>query len=321
MNWLISPGALRRQGVMGMNQRNLHFVGRYNPRQAYPLVDNKLRTKRLAERAGIPMPALIHEVSRQHQIEAIEPDLSRLDEFVIKPAHGSGGKGILVIASRDRDAFVKSSGERVDLNHVKHLLTNIISGLYSLGGRSDDAIIESLVHTHPMFTNLSIDGVPDIRVIVFKGFPVMAMLRLGTHASDGKANLHQGAIGVGLDIQTGESIGAVQRNRPLTKHPDTGEPLQGITIPNWRDLLTLAARCHDVTGLGYLGCDIVLDADKGPLLLEMNARPGLGIQIANGNGLGERLRAIEGLDLFAPSLEERVDHAMNGLGRIFGAAV
>ncbi|MCY4342329.1 MAG: alpha-L-glutamate ligase-like protein [Gammaproteobacteria bacterium] len=319
MSWLVSPGTLRRQGVMGMNQRNLHFVGRHNPRQAYPLVDNKLRTKRLAKRAGIPMPDLLHEVSRQHQIEAIEPNLSRLDEFVIKPAHGSGGKGILVIASRDRSAFVKSSGERVDLNHIKHLLTNIISGLYSLGGRSDDAIIESLVRAHPMFSKLSIDGVPDIRVIVFKGFPVMAMLRLGTHASDGKANLHQGAIGVGLDLRTGQGAGAVQRNRPLTQHPDTGEPLQGIAIPNWRDLLTLAARCHDVTGLGYLGCDIVIDAEKGPLLLEMNARPGLGIQIANGSGLGQRLKAIEALELFAPSLEERVGYAMNGLGGACGA--
>ena len=297
-----------------MNQRNLHFVGRYNPRRAYPLVDNKLRTKRLAEKAGIPMPALLHVVSRQHQVEAIEPELSQLNEFVIKPAHGSGGKGILVIASRDRDAFVKSSGERVHLNHIKHLLTNIISGLYSLGGRSDDAIIESLVRTHPMFGKLSIDGVPDIRVIVFKGFPVMAMLRLGTHASDGKANLHQGAIGVGIDIQNGESTGAVQHDRSLTAHPDTGEPLQNIVIPNWRDLLTLAARCYDVTGLGYLGCDIVLDADNGPLLLEMNARPGLGIQIANGNGLGQRLKAIEALELFGPGLEERVDLAMNGLG-------
>ena len=316
MTWLISPRALRRQGVVGMNQRNLHFVGRHNPRQAYPLVDNKLRTKRLAEKAGIPMPALLHEVSRQHQIEAIEPDLSRLGEFVIKPAHGSGGKGILVIADRDGKAFVKSSGERVGLNHIKHVLTNIISGLYSLGGRSDVAIIESLVTTHPMFSHLSIDGVPDIRVIVFKGFPVMAMLRLGTRASDGKANLHQGAIGVGLDIQTGKSIGAVQRNRPVTEHPDTGEPLQDIAIPNWRNLLTLAARCHDVTGLGYLGCDIVIDAENGPLLLEMNARPGLGIQIANGDGLGQRLKAIEALELFAPGLEERVDLAMNGLGGV-----
>ena len=319
MSWLVSPRTLRRQGVMGMNQRNLHFVSRYNPRQAYPLVDNKLRTKRLAKKAGIPMPDLLHEVSRQHQIEAIEQDLSQLDKFVIKPAHGSGGKGILVIASRDRDAFVKSSGERVDLSHIKHLLTNIISGLYSLGGRSDDAIIESLVRTHPMFSKLSIDGVPDIRVIVFKGFPVMAMLRLGTHASDGKANLHQGAIGVGIDIETGQGTSAVQRNRPLTAHPDTGEPLQGIAIPNWRDLLTLAARCHDVTGLGYLGCDIVIDADKGPLLLEMNARPGLGIQIANGTGLGQRLKAIEALELFAPSLAERVEMAMNG--RTFEAVV
>ena len=162
-----------------------------------------------------------------------------------------------------------------------------------------------------MFSHISYEGVPDIRLIVFKGYPVMGMLRLATRRSDGKANLHQGAVGVGLDIATGSGIAAVQFNLPATRHPDTDYPLSDIRIPHWRQLLTLAARCHDVTRLGYLGADIVLDAHRGPLLLELNARPGLSIQIANDRGLLPRLRHVESLDELAHfTVDERVDYAV-----------
>ena len=299
---------------MGMNRRNLEYVSRYNHRDAYPLVDNKLRTKQLAKKAGIPTPDLIDDLAYQYEVEAVFSRLEGLDQFVIKPAQGSGGRGILVIVGRDGDRYVKSNGERVDIRQIKRLLTNIISGLYSLGGRTDSAIVESLVTAHSMFAAMSVDGVPDIRVIVFQGYPVMAMLRLGTHASDGKANLHQGAIGVGLDIRTGSSIGAVQHDRAITRHPDNQERLDRIQVPDWPALLRLASRCFDVTNLGYLGCDIVIDANAGPLLLEMNARPGLAIQIANGSGLVNRLEAVRAREAFRPTVEERVAFALDGLG-------
>ena len=318
MNWLATPSELREQGVVGMNRRNLEFVSRYNRRSAYPLVDNKLLTKRLAAKADIPMPDLILDLSHQFEVEAVPARLNELDRFVIKPAQGSGGRGILVIGGRDEGKFVKSNGERVSIQQIKRLLTNIISGLYSLGGRTDSAIVESLVKTHEMFAAISVDGVPDIRVIVFRGYPVMAMLRLGTHASDGKANLHQGAIGVGLDIRTGRSVGAVQHNRAITVHPDNGARLDDIGIPDWQGVLWLASRCFDVTGLGYLGCDVVVDATAGPLLLEMNARPGLAIQIANGCGLDRRFQAVEAREVFAPTVDERVAFALGGLGGSLG---
>ena len=314
MNWIAAPSVLRERGIMGMNRRNLDYVSRHNRRDAFPLVDNKLRTKRLAAKAGIPTPDLIHDLAYQYEVEAVSSRLDGLNGFVIKPAQGSGGRGILVIADRDGDRYVKSNGERVNLRQIKRLLTNIISGLYSLGGRTDSAIVESLVRAHPTFAAMSVDGVPDIRVIVFRGYPVMAMLRLGTHASDGKANLHQGAIGVGLDIRTGSSVGAVQHDRTITRHPDSGERLDRIRIPDWPDLLRLASRCFDVTSLGYLGCDIVIDANAGPLLLEMNARPGLAIQIANGSGLDGRLQAVLAREAFAPAVDERVAFALGGLG-------
>jgi glutathione synthase/RimK-type ligase-like ATP-grasp enzyme len=55
----------------------------------------------------------------------------------------------------------------------------------------------------------------------------------------------------------------------------------------------LAASCYELTGLGYQGVDIVLDKDKGPMILELNARPGLNIQMANRSRLLPRLNLVE----------------------------
>ena len=310
MTLLATARKLKAEGVLGMNRRNVAYIGRYNARERYPLVDNKLSTKKIAARWGLMVPELLGVVETQHEIEKIAEQLATLDQFVIKPAHGSGGKGILVIVGKTDDAYIKSSGERIGLIAVKRHLSNVISGLHSLGGQTDVAIVEALVRVDPMFSMLSHEGVPDIRLIVFKGYPVMGMLRLATRKSDGKANLHQGAVGVGLDIGSGRSICAVINNHVVTHHPDTGVALDDVAIPNWQRLLTLAAQCYEVTQLGYLGCDIVIDEERGPLMLELNARPGLSIQIASNMGLLPRLQHIEDLDVLSATVEDRVRYAM-----------
>ena len=315
-----NPITLWRKGILGMNCRNVAYIGRYNPRERYPLVDDKLQTKMVVRKAGVTVPDLLLVIATQHEIEDIEHILANFTQFVIKPARGSGGKGILVIIGREEDRLVKSSGSQLTAADVKRHLSNIISGLYSLGGHTDVAFVEALVTSDSMFEHISYEGVPDIRLIVFKGYPVMGMLRLATRQSDGKANLHQGAVGVGLDIASGKSIAAVQFNRPIERHPDTDYALSDIQIPHWRQLLTLAARCHDVTRLGYLGADMVLDAERGPLLLELNARPGLTIQVANDRGLLPRLRHVEALDeLQHFTVDERVDHAVEHFAHASGA--
>jgi alpha-L-glutamate ligase-like protein len=306
----ISPWNLARRGVLGMNRRNIAYIARYNARSRYPLVDDKLRTKLVAQKARLNVPGLLGVVRTQHEIEVIQNELANLSEFVIKPAQGSGGRGILVIVGRDGDDFVKSSGARMALNDVKRHVSNILSGLHSLGGKQDVAIVEALVKVSRHFSSVSHEGVPDIRIIVFRGYPVMGMLRLATHGSDGKANLHQGAVGVGIDIGTGRAVAAVQNNRLIHQHPDTGADLSLLEVPDWKLMLNLAARCYEVTSLGYMGCDMVIDETRGPLLLEMNARPGLAIQIANNQGLVPRLQHIEQLEDYYLTVDDRVDYAM-----------
>ena len=162
-------------------------------------------------------------------------------------------------------------------------------------GYSQDLLIEYCVQFDPVFDQVSYKGVPDVRIIVFLGYPVMAMIRLPTRLSDGKANLHQGAIGVGIDIPTGTTRRGVWGNEIIQEHPDTEHSIVGLTVPNWDELLAMASRCYELSGLGYVGVDFVLDRSKGPLILELNARPGLAIQIANGNGLRHRLQRVEQL--------------------------
>lgn len=305
-NSIATPSRLNESGILNMNSRNLNYIARYNPRHLLPLVDNKLTTKRMAEKAGVDVPKLIGVIEYQSDIRKLRGILEPLEQFVIKPAKGSGGKGILVITGRDGNRYVKASDESLSFNDISRDVSNILVGLYSLGGKTDIAIIESMIVADPIFNDYSFEGVPDIRVIVFRGFPVMAMMRLATRESDGKANLHQGAVGVGLDIATGNSLGSVQHNLPIAFHPDTGHKFSAFKVPHWHKILSLSAACYEITNLGYLGVDLVLDKNLGPLILELNARPGLAIQIANGRGIKPRLTTIESLRKHDLPIEEKV---------------
>jgi alpha-L-glutamate ligase-like protein len=287
--------SLRRRGVLSINRRNAEFVLPHNPRRNYPRVDDKLLTKRLAEAAGIPVPPLLGQVSYDHELRDLPRMLADLREFVLKPARGAQGNGIMVITGVEPDGYRKSVGRKLSYTQLRQHVSSTIAGVFSLRGDLDSCIIETRVVMHPSFEPIARFGIPDVRVIVYRGIPVMAMCRLPTEASDGRANLHQHAIGVGLDLATGTAHHATYRNLSITHHVDTNAPIVGYTVPQWDAVLELAARASDMSGLGYLGVDVVIDATRGPLLLELNARPGLAIQVAHLEGLLPRLRAIEAM--------------------------
>jgi alpha-L-glutamate ligase-like protein len=291
--WLGLERRLQERGVLGVNGRNAEYTLVYNRRDRYPLVDDKVKTKQLASEAGIAVPELYGLVEIEHQVRDVATMVANRPDFVVKPARGSQGEGILIITGRSRRDYVTADGRSLDEDELRFHVSSILSGIYSLGGQLDVALIEYRVDFDPVFAPITYRGVPDIRIIVFCGVPVMAMVRLPTRASRGKANLHQGAIGAGIDIATGTTLHAVSRTGVVREHPDTGNAVAGLRIPHWETLLELAARSYELTGLGYQGIDVVLDRNKGPMLLELNARPGLSIQIANRSGLKKRLEVVE----------------------------
>ena len=312
--------ALEARGIMGINRRNADYVLKYNKRHLYPIVDDKIITKERAIAAGIHVPEMYGIISTEMEISKLDSIIGTHNDFVIKPAQGAGGDGILVIADRFEGRYKTVSGRIISHDEIEHQISNILTGLYSLGGHRDRALIEYRVTPDPIFKSISYEGVPDIRIIVLMGYPVMAMLRLPTRQSNGKANLHQGAIGVGVDLATGVTLKGTWLNNKITKHPDTTNAVDGVQLPNWDGFMKLAAGCYELCGLGYIGVDMVLDVDKGPLILELNARPGLNIQIANDCGLTHRAHAVEArlAELAKNDEKESVEERVRFSQELFG---
>ena len=309
---------LKEMGILGINNRVGRYILRHNNRKFYPLVDDKVLTAKRAEAWGIAMPENYMVIENYGSLKNLDIQLKDYDSFVIKPANGSQGNGIIVIKEIIREVVNgetrilcrRSNDKLMEMEEIKHHISGILSGLYSLSGHSDTAIIQAKIDKHPIFNDYSYGGIPDIRVIVFDGFPVMSMVRLPTKTSDGRANLHQGAIGAGLNMSNGWVNNAVIRNQVVDTHPDTGHVISGLKLPFWREILELASQCYDMVNLGYIGVDIVLTPDRGPIILELNARPGLAIQIANLAGLVPRLEKIRDLGNTSMLAKERADFAM-----------
>ncbi|MET0154911.1 MAG: alpha-L-glutamate ligase-like protein [Rickettsiales bacterium] len=280
---------LSKYGIVGINRRNVDLILEHNRRKYYPFADSKFKTKQIAQSVGVNVPELFLMLNYPFEIADFHKALEGKGAFVIKPDHGSGGGGIIVIREKARNGFRKASGVVVEFAELRYHMQNILSGMYSLGGRPDSILIEEAVAFDPLFDEIAYQGVPDVRLIVLNGRPLMGMLRLPTKASDGKANLHTGGLGVGVNMDTGVTTYAIQRNRYVTHHPETGYPLRGRAIPFWRDMLDISVKMQQASGLGYVGVDIVIDKRKGPMVLEINARPGIAIQAANCKGLGDCL--------------------------------
>ncbi len=309
--------------LLGMNARNLAYIRPQNRKRGMRIADHKLLCKRILEKNNLPVSTLIGKI---HSIEELNSfDWNTLpNSFALKPNRGFGGEGILVVYGRKKnrpDAWVKADGSMVTIDDVKAHVRNILDGSFSLSNTPDAAFFEERLKLLKLFKPYAFKGIPDIRVIVFNKVPVMAMLRLPTRSSDGKANLQQGAIGIGIDMTTGTTTTAIVGKGHIIEYtPDTNLPLSGIRIPYWKQILTMSVKAQEVSGLGFLGADIAIDRDRGPVILELNARPGLSIQLANLSGLKERLDRVKGLkiktvekgvrmgiDLFGGEIEEELE--------------
>jgi len=309
--------------ILGMNARNLQFIRPNNLRRAKRLADDKLLSKRVLKKADLPVPDLIAKIRSADELENF--DWSTLPEsFVLKPNRGFGGEGILVVYGRKKNTdntWIKADGSLITIDDIKTHISNILDGSYSLSGVPDIAFFEERLKLLKLFKPYAFKGIPDIRIIMYNKVPVMAMLRLPTKESSGKANLQQGGVGVGIDMASGVTTTAVFRKNTIIEYlPGTRLVLSGIRIPYWKTILGLAVRAQEVSGLGFLGADIAIDRDRGPVFLELNARPGLSIQIANLDGLLGRLQRVEGLkiktnekgvavgmNLFGGEIEEEIE--------------
>jgi alpha-L-glutamate ligase-like protein len=318
----------QKLSILGMNARNLRFLRPYNHRHSIRIADDKLLTKRVLDQHDIPTQKIFAVITRARDLHDFRWE--RLpSSFVVKPNRGFGGGGIVVIRHRKKTKpgeelkYIASDKTEWTVTRLSEHIRDILDGRFSLTTSPDLAFIEERINLHPIFDKLTFRGIPDIRIIVFNKIPVMAMVRLPTKSSKGTANIAQGGIAVGVDLASGQATNAVvkkPRKLLITRHPDTDADLLGLQVPFWDQILEIAVRATVASGLGFSGIDIAIDRDKGPIIMELNARPGLEIQVANLAPLGSRLERVEGVkiedinrgirlakDLFGGDIERRVE--------------
>lgn len=286
---------MKISSILGLNSRSALFTGKYNTRKAKNIANSKIQTSKVLKNNDVPTLQIICKFKKYEDVNKF--DWSSLpDKFAIKPSRGLGGDGIMVIKKRLKNGnFLTTSREEKTIDDFKIQILDILEGAYSMKNEPDVAFIQEYVGRHSTFRKLAFRGTPDIRVIVFNKIPVMAMLRLPTKESGGRANLHQGALGLGIDLATGITTKAIQYNKQIFFKPGTNRKLNGIKIPDWNTILETSVKAQIASGLGYAGVDIVLHPEKGPMVIELNAQPGLSIQLANMEGLKKRLERVDDL--------------------------
>ncbi len=289
---------MKLSSILGLNARTQLFAYKYNSHRGKKIADSKIQTAKVLKSAEVPHPEMYKKFRRESDIWNFDW-LTLPEKFALKPSRGLGGEGIIVVRKRSEDnkSWITTQRKKITPDDLKLHTTDILEGAFSIGNIPDVAFVQEYVGRHKVFRKWAYRGTPDIRIIVFNKVPVMAMLRLPTKESGGRANLHQGAIGVGVDIATGITTKAIWHGNQILYKPGTEKKLRGIKIPNWTNILETAVKAQAASGLGYLGVDVVLHPEKGPMVLELNAQPGLQIQLANMIPLRKRLERIEDLDV------------------------
>ena len=295
----------KASSILGQNARNHLFLS-CNKKEGKRIANSKLLTKKVLKKHGLPTPAVLAVLRTDKKVNNfVWEDLP--SNFVLKPSQGYGGEGVIIIKKKAKWAgeWYLMDNSIINTQDLKFHALEILSGRFRLHNVPDTAFIEERIKIQKIFTRYVYHGAPDIRVLVFNKVPVAAMLRLPTRESEGKSNLHQGAIGAGIDLATGITTYGIVNGQFIKYIPETKRKINGLKIPHWNEILKLAGKVQEaIPSLGFLGVDIILDKDRGPMILELNARPGLEVQVANMAPLRKRLERVEDLEV------KDVDHGV-----------
>lgn len=322
--------------ILWINKRNNTYIKEFNPQKGIRLANNKNQTKKFLIQRGIPVPqTLFHFKSRQSWLSFNFNDFHN-PTFVIKPNKGSKWTWIFVIKEWRKSSINNNKDNKKNSNlskiinwinvlfqreekildswyefliwntwiteqELKKEVVGIFDGKYSSTNRADTIILEDRLIPWPWFEEFCEYGLADMRVILFNLVPIIAMLRMPTKESWGKANLAQWGIGLWLDIVTGKITSLYRRWQSYTNEfPSEWKHFKNKKIPYWQEIIQYSANAQYFVNIWYLWMDRVI-TKKWPKLLEINARAGLEIQNITGKPLLSIMKKIEDIDVTTPN--------------------
>lgn len=222
-----------------------------------------------------------NEKRSETTIEALVDAAEKGNGFMVKPVDGASGIGVFKVHFEDGTYWLnqdKKSKSEI-LHFVKSLHNYLVSPLIEQADYSTKIYPKS-VNTVRMLT--MVDPVSQ------KPFIAVAAHRIGNEQSFPVDNCAMGSFTANIDIETGTIGKAVttvlhgMQNQWHSHHPDTGSPIEGVTIPNWQQIKSgILAIAENVKFLPYIGWDIVVTND-GFTIIEGNDGPDLKLHQVHG---------------------------------------
>jgi len=242
------------------------------------VLDNKLVFRQMLS-AAFPevMPAYIALIRKTYisstdrtadllTAEALIGLIKHYKRVVIKPVDGSGGKAIYVV-TYDQDFCI---------NHRQATIDDITRLIQS---RRHD-LVSAYIQQAPYAAAIYGKTTNTVRILTLwdkrtkEPFIAAAVHRFGSAQTGMVDNFLQGGLSAAVDLKTGTLTKAARMGIVTLEwsetHPDTGEQIEGVTIPGWEmistSLLKMARFLHYIP---YIGWDVVV-TDSGFKVLEAN---------------------------------------------------
>lgn len=266
------------------------------------LAHDKLIAYSLLDHFGFPTPEIyaIYHRSNDYPLTPVVRDASTLASyirtapkrsFLIKPTRGMWGKSVWAV-----NAYDDETDSVVLKNQHQLSLDELMERLFNSGGNTPTAgaLVQELLRPHPTIRSWCGDHICSVRVVTVAdedGPKIISTLwKIATGDSMADNYWEPGNMVVAVDVDTGEV------DRPFSglgldlkyfdHHPDTGERLTGVVLPDWKEVIDLCLRATSVLSvIPMQAWDIAL-TDRGPVILEVNVNGGMRLpQLVKQRGL------------------------------------
>jgi hypothetical protein len=220
------------------------------------------------------------------------------EKIFLKPAIGSGGKGIFVFHKNNQGQFVTYE--------------NIIFNENFLGTieKKSDYILQSGVIQDQEISKIYPESVNTCRIITEnKGSGarvVCAMLRMGRGQNE-VDNISSGGICTNINVNSGKfgDFAISYDGEKFEEHPNTQFAFRNFKIFRWDEIqkFTIEATCK-LPFFNYIGWDIAL-TPNGPTVVEINWNPAIDIIEMTSHGLREAFD-IKDPDYYWKNMGQRI---------------
>lgn len=215
--------------------------------------------------------------------EDIFEKLLENEKLVIKPFALGKGNGVHLFSMKEGNIYIdeKPCTKEELISFLKSRDRYVICE-YMKQHEYSDRLYDKTVNTIRFIT------MRDVNTHNFKVF--FAVQRIGTAKTIPVDNGSKGGLVAKIDLETGELSEAkcLKTIDSYEIHPDSGNPIKGVTIPNWDDIKKeVLSVANKMPYMDFIAWDLLI-TDEGVCVIEANTSSGVNIiQLWGGQKQGE----------------------------------